>query len=128
MSVENTIAFLKQHERFSSEPTFTDVQVNDWEKQLRFQFPASYRSIVLQGNYDIANFYFEPPEILATFPGFLTFARWNDDRFAFNMGDSGAEGPIYVLLEGTQPLKRYDSLDVWFADVAALADRPVNPE
>ena len=66
----------------------------------------------------------------------MIFARWNDDRFAFDERDIHATGPdaashnppVYVLLGAEPPYKKYTDFADWFVQVAALADRPVNPE
>ena len=128
MAIEESIQKLKDHGRFSTGPVQPADDLREWERTLRFEFPASYRSTVLGGSYDIANFYFRPPSIPKSFPGFVVFAEWNDDLFAYNAGDSGQDGPIYVLLEGSQPLKRYSDFGAWFASVTEMAERPINPE
>ena len=128
MSTKDSIQTLKEHGRYSAEAVHGERELREWERTLRFDFPQSYRSTVLGGSYDLANFYFRDPFIPDHFPGFVAFAEWNDDLFAFSAGDSGAEGPVYVLLEGSQPLKKYADFGAWFASAVEMAERPINPE
>lgn len=128
MPTKDSIELLRAHGRFSPEPVHTDSELRECERKLRFDLPASYRMAVTTGSYDIANFYFRKPYIPEKFPGFIVFAEWNDDLFAWSVGDSGQEGPVYVLMVGAQPLKKYINFAAWFASATEMAERPINPE
>ncbi|MCR9141798.1 MAG: SMI1/KNR4 family protein [bacterium] len=132
--IESTLTRLKEHGLFDQSATeFKTEDIRSWEEQFSLRFPKSFARVLTAGCYDIANFYFiEPVIIELESQEFLAFARWNDDRFAFAREDLSLEGPdhpvVYVLLGDEPPLERYADFATWFQEVAALADRPVNPE
>ncbi|MEQ9364965.1 MAG: hypothetical protein RIF32_12010 [Leptospirales bacterium] len=135
-TIETTLAKLKEHGRYDESLTeFHARQIAAWEEKYSLRFPKSFARVLTGGSYDIANFYFIEPTIVEIPPDehrYIAFARWNDDRFAFLISDLRLEGPdnppVYVLLDDEPPLERYANFAGWFIEVAALADRPVNPE
>ena len=138
-NLESTLAKLAEHGRIDhGGAEFSDATIQKWESEFAIRFPKSFACILTGGAYDIANFYFMEPALMsvesAGGPGeeYVAFARWNEDRFAFRRSDLELSGPdnpaVYVLLNDEPPLKRYADFPAWFIEVAALADRPVNPE
>jgi len=129
MDVDDTLARLKGLARAVPVPTFSREQVRAWEEEFRVRLPEAYGRVVTQGSYDMVNFYFVDIHEPEKFPGFLVFARWNDDLFAFprEMADD-ATAPVFLLLEGFEPLAKYPDFAAWFESVFEMSIRPVNPE
>lgn len=141
-TLEAMIARLKRHGRFEAKAEYTSDNIQAWETKFSIRFPKSFARVITSGEYDIANFYFvEPFEILQgadqspekqSGNAFIAFAHWNEDRFAFRRADLELTGidnpPVFVLLADEPPLERYQDFTTWFIEIAALADRPVNPE
>lgn len=126
MAFEEIIAKMKQSGRFIQEPGFRTEDLDQWEKEHNVKLPESFHAIMTAGSYDIANIYFHPLKESADFPGFLLFARWNDDEFAFK--SDGSDPGVYVLLKGEEPYRKSDSFEQWFSSMADLTARSNNPE
>lgn len=111
-------------------PTFPADQIAAWEKEFGVQFPTSYRETIDYGSYDKNTFHFIEPFRDKKNPAFIIFASWNNDQFAFDTNDRNSEGeyPVYILLDGLEPEKRYRDFPEWFQMVFNMTDRPINPE
>ena len=125
--IKEIIDELKAAGLYSEAPLMTDAELAAVETEFQLSLPEDYKYVAQAGGYDIANFYFEKPR--QAFPGYLTFARWNDDYFGLDL-DAAREGRshVYVLINGSRPEKRFDDFYEWFKHVVQMARRPVNPE
>ena len=126
MAFEELIEKMKQTGRFNPGAAFESSDLDKWESEHNMKLPDSFRTILTAGSYDIANFYFHPLKESVDFPGFVLFARWNDDEFALKIDNS--DEAVYVLLKGEQPYRKSDTFQEWFRTMADLTARTNNPE
>ncbi|MCB1164518.1 MAG: SMI1/KNR4 family protein [Leptospiraceae bacterium] len=127
MSWKGIIEEMKHTGRFIDRPSYSDADLDKWEKDHGCRFPESFRGILTQGSYEIANFYFHPLKESAEFPDFAIFAQWNDDSFAFKRGPE-QDKAVFVLLSGEKPLQKFENFEQFFRNVAALTAQSNNPE
>lgn len=120
---------MKRSGRYHEKPAYTASEIDQWQSTHSMKIPDSFRGILSSGSYDVANFYFHPLKEVTEFPGYVLFATWNDDEFAFKLDDPNEDDrPVYVLLSGSAPLRKYDSFIDWFAHICDLTHQSNNPE
>ncbi|MCB1175702.1 MAG: hypothetical protein KDK39_19160, partial [Leptospiraceae bacterium] len=127
--ISETIQEFKNAGRFTTEPTFTETQIEGFEKDLNFIFPDTWKTVVTNGSYDQSTFYFEEPHAHAAHPDYVIFATWNDIGFGFCKADPKRQPhfyPVYVLSDDMQPERKYDDFNTWFQLVFEIANQPIN--
>ena len=126
MAFEDIIEQMKTAGRFDPKPAYSSEDLDGWEKSHGMKLSDAFRSILTAGSYEIANFYFHPLIESADHPGFVLFAKWNDDEFGFK--SDGTDPGVYTLLKGEEPFKKHKDFETWFRNIAELTARTNNPE
>lgn len=125
--ISNTIKEFKETGRYNQEPTHTADEVALWERDLKYSFPDSWKRAVIAGSYDKLTFHFVPPYRDKENSRYVVFAEWNDVMFGFDSEvDANEESPVYILLDGMNPEKKYDDFNTWFQLVFEMANQPVS--
>ncbi len=122
--IQNIINNIKESGKYGERETFTKQEIQNWEKEIQFQFPEEYKILVTTIEPEISNFYFIKPYRHPEFPHYIIFAEWNNDKFAFNEKDSS----IITLLDNDDSGKKWKDFFEWIKYVWNMSNKPINPE